>query len=73
MTQSFDEWFDTTTYRGYVDENDMESAWDAGAQSKQAEIDELRKRIDSLIDELKKANDTIRCKSNYSMRWGNNQ
>lgn len=48
MTQSFDEWFGTTTYRGYVDENDMESAWDAGAQSKQAEIDELRKRIDFL-------------------------
>lgn len=45
MTQSFDEWFDTTTYRGYVDENDMESAWDAGAQSKQAEIDELRNKL----------------------------
>lgn len=87
MTQSFDELkryaiADILSVSGKdkatrVIENHMnnliEIALIKGAQSKQAEIDELRKRIDGLIGELKKANDTIRCKSNYSMKWGNNQ
>lgn len=73
MTQSFDEWYES--WEGWHEDNHKMNklSYEAGAQSKQAEIDELRKRIDSLIDELKKSNDTIRCKSNYSMKWGNNQ
>ena len=46
--KSFDEWLDTTKLRGYMDENSLEAAWEAGQQSKQAEVDELQKRIDNL-------------------------
>lgn len=46
--KGFDEWLDTTKLRGYMDENSLEAAWEAGQQSKQAEVDELRKRIDDL-------------------------
>lgn len=50
--KSFDEWLDTTKLRGYMDENSLEAAWEAGQQSKQAEIDELRKRIDEALKVL---------------------
>ena len=47
--KSFDEWLDTTKLRGYMDENSLEAAWEAGQQSKQAEVDELQKRIDEAM------------------------
>jgi hypothetical protein len=48
MTQSFDEFLAERGYiRGY--KHDYQTAYDYGAQSKQAEIDELRKRIDEAI------------------------
>jgi broad-specificity NMP kinase len=50
--KSFDEWLDTTKLRGYMDENSLEAAWEEGQQSKQAEVDELRKRIDDAIYDL---------------------
>lgn len=37
----FEKWLDTTKLRGYIDENSLEAAYEAGAQSKLAEIDEL--------------------------------
>ena len=43
--KSFDEWLDTTKLRGYMDENSLEAAWEAGQQSKQAEIDELQLKL----------------------------
>ena len=46
--KSFDEWLDTTKLRGYMDENSLEAAWEAGQQSKQSEVDELQKRIDDI-------------------------
>ena len=46
--KSFDEWLNTTKLRGYMDENSLEAAYEAGQQSKQAEVDELQKRIDDL-------------------------
>ena len=49
--KSFDEWLDTTKLRGYMDENSLEAAWEAGQQSKQAEVDELQKRIDEALHE----------------------
>ena len=52
MTKSFDEWLDTTKLRGYMDENSLEAAWEGGQQSKQAEMDELQKRIDVLSKKL---------------------
>ena len=52
--KSFDEWLDTTKLRGYMDENSLEAAYEAGQQSKQDEVDELQKRID---EALKFAND----------------
>ena len=45
MTKSFDEWLDTTKLRGYTDENSLEAAWEAGQQSKQAEVDELQLKL----------------------------
>ena len=50
--KSFDEWLNTTKLRGYMDENSLEAAYEAGAQSKQAEVDELQKRIDEALKEL---------------------
>ena len=46
--KSFDEWLDTTKLRGYMDENSLEAAYEAGQQSKQSEVDELQKRIDEI-------------------------
>ena len=45
MTKSFDEWLDTTKLRGYMDENSLEAAYEAGQQSKQAEVDELQLKL----------------------------
>lgn len=42
---SFDEWLDTTKLRGYMDENSLEAAWEAGQQSKQAEVDGLQLKL----------------------------
>ena len=50
--ESFDEWLDTTKLRGYMDENSLEAAWEGGQQSKQAEVEELQKRIDVLSKKL---------------------
>ena len=47
--KSFDEWLDTTKLRGYMDENSLEAAWEAGQQSKQAEVDELQNKIDEAL------------------------
>ena len=52
MAKSFDEWLDTTKLRGYMDENSLEAAWEAGQQSKQAEVEDLQKRIDVLSKKL---------------------
>ena len=43
--KSFDEWLDTTKLRGYMDENSLEAAYEAGQQSKQAEVDELQLKL----------------------------
>ena len=50
--KNFNEWLDTTKLRGYMDENSLEAAWEAGQQSKQAEVDELQKRIEEALKEL---------------------
>ena len=55
--KSFDEWLDTTKLRGYMDENSLEAAWEAGQQSKQAEVDELQKRIDEAVELMTMLND----------------
>lgn len=52
MNKSFDEWLDTTKLRGYMDENSLEAAYEAGQQSKQDEVDGLQKRIDEALKEL---------------------
>ena len=49
MAKSFDEWLDTTKLRGYMDENSLEAAYEAGQQSKQAEVDELRKNVNNAL------------------------
>lgn len=47
--KSFDEWLDTTKLRVYMDENSLEAAWEAGQQSKQAEVDELQKNLNKAL------------------------
>lgn len=46
MTKSFDEWYFKQRYLGIEPIEHARAAFKAGAQSKQAEIDELRKRIE---------------------------
>ena len=55
--KSFDEWLDTTKLRGYMDENSLEAAWEAGAQSKQTEIDELQNKYDAMYRAFTVADD----------------
>lgn len=58
MTQSFDEWFGKENpFNGNEDNEDciwarrfMQLSYEAGAQSRQAEIDELQKRIDKALE-----------------------
>ena len=46
--KSFDEWFNT--YENLqCDKDACEDAFEAGQQSKQAEVDELQKRIDNAL------------------------
>ena len=54
MTRSFDEWWSECKKNGFVPTfSDVASnAFKAGAQSKQAEVDELQKRIDVLSKKL---------------------
>ena len=50
MTKSFDEWFNT--YENLqCDKDACEDAFEAGQQSKQAEVDDLKKRIDEALHE----------------------
>lgn len=51
MTKSFDEWFNT--YGNLqCDKDACEDAFEAGRQSKQAEVDELQKRIDKAVEHI---------------------
>ena len=47
--KSFDKWLDTTKLRGYMDENSLEAAFEAGQQSKQAEVDELKRKLNEIV------------------------
>ena len=48
MTKSFDEFWGEFAIGLNADENEAESIYEAGQQSKQAEVDELQKRIDEI-------------------------
>ena len=50
MNKSFDEWYEENSWdvENYYD---AEKSFKAGQQSKQAEVDELRKRIDEALHE----------------------
>ena len=52
MTKSFDEFWGEFAIGLNADENEAESIYEAGQQSKQAEVDELQKRIDEALKEL---------------------
>ena len=49
MTKSFDEFWGEFAIGLNADENEAESIYEAGQQSKQAEVDELQKRIDEAM------------------------
>ena len=70
---SFDKWLDTTKLRGYMDENSLEASWEAGQQSKQAEIDELQKRIDEIRNHVEINYDENRDDDSHSYWSGYNQ
>lgn len=69
MTQSFDEWFDKNDVRILVERITARFVYEAGAQSKQAEIDEYKEvassmedayiREKSKVDELRKRIDDL--------------
>lgn len=74
--KSFDEWFGKASQDKLFWESPSKSSkmgYEAGAQSRQAEIDELNNRINRLEEDLRKAHNTIRSKSSYSVKWGENQ
>lgn len=49
--KSFDEWWKTESLNTFdYPKEAAESGFEAGQQSKQAEVDELRKRIDEALD-----------------------
>ena len=52
MTKSFDEFWGEFAIGLNADENEAESIYEAGQQSKQDEVDELQKRIDVLSKKL---------------------
>lgn len=49
MTKSFDEWWEENYMIVSSDRTEAEGIYNLGQQSKQAEIDELQKRIDEAI------------------------
>ena len=49
MTKSFDEFWGEFAIGLNADENEAESIYEAGQKSKQAEVDELQKRIDGAL------------------------
>ena len=51
MTKSFDEFWGEFAIGLNADENEAESIYEAGQQSKQAEVDELQKRINEALHE----------------------
>ena len=51
MTKSFDEFWGEFAIGLNADENEAEGIYEAGKQSKQAEVDELQKRIDEALHE----------------------
>lgn len=50
--KSFDEWFEKQDIDNWTNKKFMLKAFEAGQQSKQAEVDELQKRIDEAIELL---------------------
>ena len=52
MTKSFDEWINENGFNFRPEQYDLyKYLYEAGQQSKQAEVDELRKRIDEALHE----------------------
>lgn len=72
MTQSFDNAWKENRHVWESTKNLAKAMYLAGAQSRQAEIDELNNRINRLEEDLRKAHNTIRSKSRYSIKWGEN-
>ena len=53
MTKSFDEWINENGFNFRPEQYDLyKYLYEAGQQSKQAEVDELQKRIDEALKEL---------------------
>lgn len=59
MTKSFDEW--RNEQRNKVDGYTERDAYEAGQQSKQAEVDDLQKRIDLALDVIYKEKSAVEC------------
>ena len=54
---SFDKWYREVGYLGDDQNTRVKIAYEAGQQSKQAEIDELQKRIDEAVELMTVLND----------------
>ena len=56
MSKDFDEFWENEKLDGWVDKDWMLISFESGQQSKQAEIDELRNRINEISIIIEKAN-----------------
>ena len=53
MTKSFDEWINENGFNFRPEQYDLyKYLYEAGQQSKQAEVDELQKRIDEAVERI---------------------
>ena len=62
---SFDEWWEENYMMLSADRTEAEDIYNIGAQSRQSEVDELKKRIDEAIKEIQD--------ESWSDEYGDNQ
>ena len=73
MTKSFDEFWGEFAIGLNADENEAESIYEAGQQSKQAEVDELQKLVDEIRNHVEINYDENRDDDSHSYWSGYNQ
>ena len=74
MTKSFDDWINENGFNFRPEQYDLyKYLYEAGQQSKQAEVDELQKRIDEIENHVEINYDCERSDDNHSYWSGYNQ
>lgn len=73
MTQSFDEWWEDNYMNLSADRTEAGDIYDLGAESRQAKVDELQKRIDEIENHVDVNYDDEREDDEHSYWSGYNQ